>query len=476
MSLSQRSLEQNSLGQNLAPQTAASASRSGTRTAGLLIAAMIGLVCLLKLVAIFILIPADRQLFDLGFSFDPYVHSLYEGKGFESCLPQACDHASRMPGIPYFLYALTPFTLSMRVAAIVKALLLSLGVILACRGLPERLTVKRSWHVAFYLFVGAFVLFGPNLIKHASVTHYEEGYVLELLAITALSLFTLLLSPLKDASLWRFAIPIVTASLAYLFKSSLIIVWFVTTAIVLYAAFAAHRKPLALCLALLALAAPVSWLTHNKETTGRASFMSSYDGENMFRGWNAHTLDLYPRCSLDILFEPIRLCEGKEIDVPKELGRPAFASEWEWNDDYKKRALVWIRSEPLAALKTFGVKLYSVLLSPRLIPYIMTDGGAGLKEKSRGRMEELIGSAWLIVGRLLEIAGLALSLMLLVKGDGRARLIAITALALTTAYATPYILGFGYERHFAIFVMLAAISDLFVFSEVVRLRGEPARA
>jgi len=467
MALTQRTLGQGSVSTD-------GVARSKTATAGFLLAILIGLMCLLKLAAIFILIPADRPIFELGFSFDPYLRSLYDGKGFESCVPQACDHASRMPGIPYFLYALTPFTLSMRVAAIIKALLLSLGVYLACRGLPEQLTAKRPWHVACYGLVAAFVIFGPNLIKHASVTHYEEGYVLELLAITALSLFMLLLSPLKEASLWRFAIPIITASIAYLFKSSLILVWFVTAALVLYAASTANRKVLALVLALLALAAPVSWLVHNKETTGRASFMSSYDGENMFRGWNAHTLALYPRCSLDILFEPIRLCEGKEIDVPKELGRPAFASEWDWNDDYKKRAMVWIRSEPFAAFKTLGVKLYSVLLSPRLIPYIMTDGGGGLKEKSRGRVEEMIGSVWLVAGRLLEVTGLVLSLILLAKGDGRARLIAVTALALMSAYAAPYILGFGYERHFAIFVMLAAISGLFVFSEAVRLHEEHA--
>ncbi len=435
--------------------------------------ALVILMAVLKLVAVFVYVPGDRSIFDLGFSFDPYVRSLHDGLGFQSCVAENCDHSSRMPGLPLFLGLISTFTTSLRIAAIIKAILFSVLVYLTCRGIGERLVVRSPFHFAFYAAVTAFIVLAPNLIKHASVAHYEEGYVLELLAITAVSALTLISADPKNISWGRYAVPIVAASAAYLFKSSLILVWFATSLIMVYVAFASARKSLAAGLTVLALAAPTSWLWHNYTTGHRLSIMSSYDGENMFRGWNEHTLDLYPQCSLDMLFEPIRICEDKPIALPDEAGRAGFKSEWAWNDAYKKRAIDWIVANPGAALKTFGVKLYTVLVSPRLVPYRMTDG---LKEKTRGRIEEFVGSGWLAIGRVLELFGLTASLWLLLRGDEQSRRVAIASLLLTGSYVTPYILGFGYERHFSIFVMLVSICCLFLFSELIRSsQNEPSR-
>jgi hypothetical protein len=437
------------------------------------LAAAMALTAALKLVAVIIYVPADRTIFDLGFSFDPYVRSLHEGLGFVSCMEKVCDHSSRMPGLPLFLGAISNLTASLRVAALIKAVLLSALVYLCCRGISERLIARTHAHFAFYAAVAAFILFAPNLIKHAAVAHYEEGYVLEILAISAVSALMLLSGNPREAVWGRYVIPIVAASAAYLFKSSLILIWFSTSLIVVYVAFASQRKALGGALVALSLAAPLSWLVHNYSTGHRLSVMSSYDGENMFRGWNVHTLDIYPRCSLDMLFEPIRICEDKPIDLPTEPGRAGFESEWAWNDAYKKRAMDWIINNPGAAFKTFGVKLYTVLVSPRLVPYRMTDG---LKEKTRGKAEEAMGSAWLAIGRALELFGLTASLWLIMRGDIQARRVAAASLLVTASYATPYILGFGYERHFSIFVMLVAICSLFLFSELARGARERAIA
>lgn len=436
-------------------------------------AALIGSMALLKLVAVFLYVPGGWSLLEPGFQFDPYVRSLVEGKGFLSCDHGACDYSSRMPGLPYFLWAVSTITSSLRVAAVIKVVLLSALIFFACRGIEERLFVRSRRHAVFYLAVAAFILLAPNLIKHAAVAHYEEGYVLEILAVAAVSALTLLSGDPEKAAWGRYATPIVAVSVAYLFKSSMIVVWAATTAIVVFAAFASGRKLLGSTLIVLALAAPASWLAHNYATGHRLSAMSSYDGENMFRGWNAHTLDIYPRCSLDMLFEPIRVCEGRAIDLPNEPGRAAFDSEWAWNDGYRQRAMDWIVANPMTAMRTFVVKFYNVLVSPRLVPYVMI---AGLEEKRRGAVEELIGSGWLAIGRVLELFGLGASLYLLVRGDAPARRVAIASLALTGAYVAPYILGFGYERHFSIFVMLASICCLFLFSQLARLRPHCAAA
>ncbi len=58
----------------------------------------------------------------------------------------------------------------------------------------------------------------------------------------------------------------------------------------------------------------------------------------------------------------------------------------------------------------------------------------------------------------------------------RARRLAIVALAVMAAYAAPYLAGFGYERHFSIFVMMAALFNLPLCSEFLRLRTLAAAA
>ena len=96
--------------------------------------------------------------------------------------------------------------------------------------------------------------------------------------------------------------------------------------------------------------------------------MSSYDGENMFRGWNAHTLDLFPACHLDTLFVALRTCEGKPVDLPNEIGRAAYADEWAWNDGYKARAMTWIHDNPQAAARTLAVKAATFFSRPGSCP------------------------------------------------------------------------------------------------------------
>ncbi len=442
------------------------------------VALLVVLMAVLKLAAVWLFVPATRTIFDLGFGFDPYVRSLVEGRGYVSCGPAGCDVASRMPGLPLFLAALAPLTTSLRIADALKVLLLSLLVYLAFRGIDRRLVVKRPWQACLYLALGLFLVFSPNLIKHASAAYYEEGYVLELLAITAVSLFFVAVVP-RESGAGRYVAAIAAASVCYLFKSSLILVWGAVTLLLVVFAFTSGRRVLAAALVALALIAPAGWLAHNALESHRLSFMSSTDGENMYRGWNAYTLVLYPRCSLDMLFDPVTTCEGETIASPREPGRLGFKTEWAWNDAYKARAMEWIKQNPGAALKTFAAKAYEVLLSPRLVPYrnyVPAADGSHLIELPRSRGETLVGSSWLALGRLIEIFALAASLYLLVRGDSAARRVALASLALGACYATPYILGFGYERHFSILIMLAALSSLFLVSALVRLNGAKAAA
>ena len=195
--------------------------------------------------------------------------------------------------------------------------------------------------------------------------------------------------------------------------------------------------------------------------------MSSYDGENAFRGWNAHTLDLYPDCTLDLLFRPTTTCGTRTLQFPAEPRRLDFASEWEWNDRYTQRARDWVVNHPSEALKILGVKLQAVFLSIRIVPhYRVTDGA---NDTTRTMAEEWLSGVWLSLGRALEIVWLAVIGFLICRGDAQARRVAIASLIIPLSYALPYVLGFGYERHFSILIMLVTIGLIFSLPEAARV-------
>ena len=202
---------------------------------------------------------------------------------------------------------------------------------------------------------------------------------------------------------------------------------------------------------------------------GKATIMSSYDGENAFRGWNADTLDLYPYCTLDLLFQPVSICGTRTMQFPAEPRRVDFVTEWEWNDRYAQRARDWVINHPAEAVKILGVKLYTVFLSIRIVPhYRVTDGA---NDTTRTVAEEWLSGIWLSLGRALEIVWLAVIGFLIYRGDAQARRVVFASLVIPISYALPYVLGFGYERHFSLLIMLVTIGLIFSLPEAARLRS-----
>ena len=97
--------------------------------------------------------------------------------------------------------------------------------------------------------------------------------------------------------------------------------WAVTWSFVIFLALKSARLKLASGLIALTLAAPGTWLLHNWTHSSKVTIMSSYDGENAFRGWNAHILDLYPDCTLDLLFGSVTTCGTRTMQFPSEPRR-----------------------------------------------------------------------------------------------------------------------------------------------------------
>ena len=433
------------------------------------VACLLLVMTALKVVAIYVYVPPSATLLDVGFGFAPYVQSLITNGHFAACDYSACDYARRMPGVPYFLFILSFFTDGLRTAALIKAIALSGLLWLSYKNVAAYFLVHSVMLRRVLFSLVAFLALSPNLVKHAAMVDYEEGYVLELLAAATTSTMFLVASNFKTSSALRYAAPIIAVSIAYLFKSSMVVIWVVTSSLVVCLALTAARLKLASGLIALALAAPSGWLLHNWTQGGKATIMSSYDGENAFRGWNVHTLDLYPDCTLDLLFQPISICGLRTMQFPAEPRRADFATEWEWNDRYAQRARDWVINHQSEALKILGVKLYTVFLSVRIVPhYRVTDGA---NDTIRTRVEEWLSGLWLSLGRALEIVWLAVIGFLICFGDTRARRLAFTSLVIPLGYALPYVVGFGYERHFSLLIMLVTIGLIFSLPEAARLRS-----
>lgn len=435
-----------------------------TRVAGV----VVGVAVALQLIAVTIYNDMGRSIFDLGFLFDPYLKALYEGKGYIGCEDFGCNRASRMPGLPYFLYALTAVTLKYKVAAYLKVLLLAVPLFLAARALARELKAPTALAFVLITLIMLFLVFAPNLVKHMSVLHYEEGYLIAIVAALVMVTLALLLRGPQGFSPALAAGAIALAAASYLIKSSQVAVLAAVTVIVAALAWQAGRRGAAFTLVALALAAPMGWATHNAVMTGRASFMSSYDGENLFRGFHPDLPRVYPKCSPDVLFSSSDTCDGKKMNLARETSRYGFADEWAWNDAYRARALDFVKQDPAFTLRMLGTKALIVTAWPRLVPYIMEDNDG--KERFRKPIEEAIGAAWLVVGRLIELLGLALAGWLLLRGDSRARAVAASSLLLASSYAAPYIIGFSVERHFSIFILICALCTLALVSEGQRMK------
>lgn len=437
---------------------------SPTRAAGLIV----GVAVALQLVAVTLYNDMARPIFELGFQYEPYLQALYEGKGYIGCEDFGCNRASRMPAIPYFLLALTALTLKYKVAAYLKVVLLGIITFYSARALARELKAPTPLAFALMGLIIGFVVFAPNLVKHMSVLHYEEGYLIALIASVVMLVMALLLRGPARFSAPMAGAAVALAAVSYLVKSSQVAVLLGVVLVLVPLALSAGRRGVAAGLVALALLAPAGWATHNALMTGRASFMSSYDGENFFRGFNANTLRVYPRCGTDVLFSGSDTCMGEKMGLPKETSRFGFADEWAWNDAYKARAFDFIREQPALALRTLGTKFLIVTAWPRLVPYVMEETSG--KERYRKPAEEALGAAWLIAGRIIELFGLGLAGWLLLRGDGRARAVAASSLLLAAGYGAPYVFGFAMERHFSIFILICALSTLVLVSEWQRMK------
>lgn len=433
----------------------------------------IGLAAKLALLAL-VLRPAGG-LAGLEFGFGEYARTLVEHGRFAECVQASCARSSRMPLLPVFYAALwSAGARSLMAIAVAKAVLMAL-LLLPCiayylAALPPR---GRLRPMAAALLLAVFL--SPYYLRTAADVQAEEAILCDLLLALGFLLLAMCHRRAGGASGGTRAAVAVTAlaSALFLLKSSMILA--AGIAVLAAAVLSGSRgRVLAAAGMAAAFAAVVGgWSLRNLQASGRFSPGTSYEGANLYRGWNPLTSRFYPEVSLDRLMNSrtVQMADGSVVHPPPLPRRNAFADEWAWNDHYRSRAVEWARAEPAALAAVTGEKARVFLAEVRAYP-ISTD--TVFTPRAYPGVMMRAGEAWMVLGRLAQLLIVPL-LLVLWRRTERRRWLAWIPAALLAAYALPYLVGFAYQRHLTPWVCLLMVYALdLAWQVLIARRASPA--
>lgn len=404
------------------------------------------------------------SVFDTGFGFGNYIRSLAEEHAFRSCSllpfdpckPGICVRATRMPGLPVLL-AMLSWVVGTGTAAVAAAKCTLLAILstvfLAALSRDVRITI---WGV---LILYAMYL-GPQALKHGAALVYEEGVLVDLSLCLAVALAYAMRPELSTSQTRRASMIMAAAGIAvvmYLTKTTALLTLAVVIGLVLTSGDLQMRGKLA-CIILVAV--PVgAWGIHNLKTSGVFSISSSWNGENLVRGYDSGALAIYPQISLDRLFDSSAavLDNGSRVALGDYSHRQCFNDEWSWSSAYSRMASQWLAAHPLQALEFLARKTWVTLIEVRHTPTYgsATDKGAEISPLVSASM-----ITWMIAARSV-FFWLVLRIVLdLIAGRNRRY---AWALALLAGACMPYMVVFAYQRHTIPILVLAGSLLVFLY-------------
>jgi hypothetical protein len=405
------------------------------------------LVALIALqVVVYLILFVPRAGVDTaGAGLGGYAASLATGHGYSLSLPCGqLDHARRMPLAPAFLAAVALAGGGVWAAVLVRLGLL-LGLLCAAIASGNR-PGERWWRQPVWMLLLALLAAAPLFAKHLAQLGYEEGFSIALVPSLVLVGMSVLDPPSERRRGWVDVGFGALLGAVFLVKSGLAPLWLVGCATLAWAALGRRRASAGAGL-LLALAAPLGWVAFVFAATGRVDPGTSWDGENLFRGWCAACARIYPWQSLDRLFDTGAIATPGGL-VPTALAPPrcAFPSEWAWSDHYRDRALEWVAAEPGEAARFLLHKAWVVLLEVRPVPLV---GGLDAT-----RSAVVIGSFLVLRGAALGALAVAWRRRAVLAGFTRFWLFGVACCA---ALCVPLLVGFAYDRH-SVVVLVAFLS------------------
>jgi hypothetical protein len=313
--------------------------------------------------------------------------------------------------------------------------------------------------------------FGPQALKHGASVEYEEGLLLDLELSLAIAISYLLRPAVLGTQPRRAALGMVALAIAvlmYFTKTTALPMLIVVAGILISRAQLGWRATLA---ATALVAVPfVAWGAHTAATTGALHLSSSWNGENLFRGYNSESLAIYPQVSLDRIFDSERaiLDSGTAVRLGAYAHQQCFADEWAWNESYSHRAVAWLQGHPLDAGLFLVRKLWVTLFEIRHTPYRVS---AVDKQSEYPRAVRFAMLGWMMLARTVSIVLVARLLLELRRGW---RSDALWTLALLAAAFAPYIAVFSYQRH--VVPLLVMAGGLLVVRYLVEPRPGAAAA
>ena len=401
---------------------------------------------------------AGQRVEQTGFGFGDYVSNLLQSgelrtcarPPFNPCQPDRCLYATRMPGIP-LLYAGLAHVVGTGSVAIdfskcilTAALLAGLLAVLVRDARPSLLGVA----VLYVLY------FGPQALKHGAAIEYEEGLLLDLELSLAIAVSYLLNPGLAATHSRRVALGLAAVAIAvlmYFIKTTALPMLLVVAALFVMRAQSGWRVHLAA--ALLVVLPFAAWGLHNAAApAGGVHLSSSWNGENLFRGYNSNSVAIYPQISLDRIFDSRRavLDDGSTVALGDYGEQPqCFVDEWAWNESYSRRALAWLEAHPLQAVQFNLRKMWVTLVEIRHTPYQVA---ATEKDSEYPRGVTIAMLTWMTLARLVLFF---LLFRLSRELAGPRRVEAFWILVLLAAAFAPYVIVFSYQRHVVPLLVMA---------------------
>ncbi|HTV21045.1 MAG TPA: hypothetical protein VMG12_20310 [Polyangiaceae bacterium] len=404
---------------------------------------LVALIALEVVAGVLLLVPRG-EVASAGAGIGEYAASLAAGHGYS--MPVPCgqlDHARRMPLAPMFLAAVALAGGGVW-SALLARLVLLLGVLVAAIASQVR-GKERWWRDASGKLLLLLLAASPVFAKHLTQLGYEEGFSLVLVPALVLVGLAVIAAPEARPERIDVAFGALVAGV-FLVKSGYLLLCLVGASTLGWAAIVRRRRSAWLGL-LLALAAPLGWMLFVLSSTGRVEAGTSWDGENLFRGWCSACARVYPWQSLDRIFDSAAIATPDGVvPAPAAPPRCAFPSEWAWSDHYRDRALASAGAAPREAFEFLSRKLWVVLAEVRPVPRV---GGLDVTRSA------------VVVGSFVLLRGAALAALVL-AWRRRALLAHFTAslwfsAACCGALCVPLLVGFAYDRH-SVVLLVAFLS------------------
>ena len=332
---------------------------------------IISFYTLAKVLFCFLLFNNESHIDSLNFGFGGYVKSLLTDLKFQSVISEnLIFYGSRMPGLPFFISLIGLISNKQIYVSILKniiqsGLLIFFGNRLVLINGTRYIKVLNLVIILFLIFI--------NLIKHTSEINYEEGFIIEYLFILMLFINSRNIS--KENLNVYFNSILMLSFFIFIFKSSMILIFCFCFIFILLKSlkngilkFFDIKNSL---LVIIILSSLSLWLNHNYDNRNKFTIMTSWEGENLYKGSNSVSYNIYPHISLDEIFNR-KLIDSffvnKDFKYETLPSPSSFSNEQEWSDYYKEKAKNWISENPDLYFLFFIKKVKNYFFSFKISP------------------------------------------------------------------------------------------------------------